>query len=62
MSKEKVDIGKIIQEETEIRLNEMQSPDYEWPKKAGKWNWIAIGCAIGVCLVLIILCMTGVIS
>ena len=62
MSNEKVDIGKLIEEETEKRLEIMQQPDYEWPKKAGRWNWIAIGCAIVVCLVLIVLCMTGVIS
>lgn len=62
MSKEKVDIGKLIEEETEKRLEIMQRDDYEWPKKAGKWNWFAIGGAIVVCLVLIVLCMTGVIS
>lgn len=59
---EKVDIGKLIDEETEIRLQEMQSPDYEWPKKAGKWNWWMMGAIIVVSLVATILCMTGVIQ
>ena len=62
MSKEKVDIGKLIDEETEKRLEIMQRPDYEWPQPAGKWNWYVIGISIAVCLALIILCMTGVIS
>ena len=62
MAKEKVDIGKLIDEETEKRLEIMESPDYEWPKKAGKWNWIVMAGAIIVSLVLIVLCMIGVIS
>ena len=39
----------------------MASPDYEFPKKADKWDWIGIAASCAVCLVLIILCMTGVI-
>ena len=62
MAKEKVDIGKLIDEETEERLKIMQSDDYEWPKKAGKWNWFVMGGAIIVSGILIVLCMTGVIS
>ena len=58
---EKIDIGKLIDEETEKRLELMQSPDYEFPKKAGAWNWFAICGSIAVSVVLIVLCMTGVI-
>ena len=61
MAKETVDIGKLIDEETKRRLEIMESSDYEWPKKAGRWNWIAIIAAIVVCIVLIVLCMTEVI-
>lgn len=61
-AKEKIDIGKLIDEETEKRLDMMQSPDYEFPTKAGAWNWFVIGGAILASLVLIVLCMTGVIS
>lgn len=62
MSDERVDIGKVIEEETEKRLLEMESPEYEFPKKATKADAIGIVAAILVCLVLIILCMTGVIE
>lgn len=61
MSKEKIDIGKLIDEETERRLQIMQEPDYEWPTKAGKGNVVAIISSILVCLVLILLCMMEVI-
>lgn len=59
---EKVDIGKLIDEETEERLAQMQDPNYEWPKKAGKWNWWAMGILVAVSIFLMILCMTGVIQ
>ena len=61
MSKEKVDIGKLIDEETKRRLAAMEDPDYEWPQKAGKGDVIAIVATAAVCLLLIILCATGVI-
>ena len=62
MSEEKTDIGRLIYEETEKRLEIMQSPDYEWPQKAGSWNLFVICGLTAVCLLLIVLCMTGVIS
>lgn len=62
MSKDSIEIGKLIEDETERRLEIMQSPDYEWPQKAGKWNYIAVIALIGICGLLILLCMIGVIS
>ena len=61
MAQEKVDIGQLIYDETEKRLNIMQQDDYIWPKKAGKWNWIVMIALMVVCITLIVLCMTGVI-
>lgn len=61
MSKEKVNIGKIIDEETERRLQIMQESDYEWPAKAGKGDIAVIISSIVVCIVLILLCIMGVI-
>ncbi|MBO4289448.1 MAG: hypothetical protein J5865_05020 [Lachnospiraceae bacterium] len=55
-------IEELIYEETDQRLKEMASPDYEFPKKADKWDWIGIAASCAVCLLLIILCMTGVIA
>ena len=62
MAKEKIDIGQIIYDETEKRLDEMSSSEYEWPKKAAKWNYVVIVASIVICLALIIMCMTGVIK
>lgn len=62
MKKENVDIGKLIDEETQRRLAAMQKKDYEWPTKAGKGDYIAIIAAFVACAVLIGLCMTGVIA
>lgn len=62
MSDNRMDVGQIIEEETARRLNEMESPTYEFPKKAGIGDAIGIVAAIVVCLILIILCMTGVIQ
>ena len=56
------DIGKIIDEETARRLAEMQSADYEFPPRAGAWNWWAIAACIAVSSFLIVLCMTGVVK
>lgn len=58
---DKVDIGKLIDEETEKRLALMQSPDYEFPPKAGIADWIGICAGIVISIILIVLCMTGVI-
>ena len=58
---DKVDIGKLIDEETEKRLALMQSPDYEFPQKAGIADWIGICAGIVISIILIVLCMTGVI-
>ena len=55
-------LEQIIYEETEKRLAEMSKKDYEFPEKADKKDYIGIACAVGVCLVLIIMCMTGVIA
>ena len=55
-------IEELIYEETEKRLEEMQAPDYVFPKKANLADWLGILAAVGVSLLLIILCMTGVIQ
>lgn len=54
-------IEEVIYEETEKRLAEMQSPDYEFPKKMNYRDLIAILASMGVCGLLLVLCMTGVI-
>lgn len=38
------------------------SPDYEFPKRMGKGDFVIIAVAVAVSLVLIALCMTGVIA
>ncbi len=55
-------IEELIYEETDQRLKVMAQPDYPWPKKADKKDAAAIVVGIAVSLVLIVLCMTGVIS
>jgi len=55
-------IEELIYEETEQRLKEMSSPSYQFPKKADKADYIGILGAVFTCLILIILCMTGVIA
>lgn len=55
-------IEELIYEETDERLKEMAVPDYPWPKKADRTDFIAIATGIGISLLLIILCMTGVIN
>ena len=54
-------IEELIYEETEERLKEMAAPDYQFPKQADIKDVIGICLSIGVCLLLIILCMVGVI-
>ena len=54
-------IEELIREETDERLKQMAAPDYPFPAKITGADWAAMGACIGVSLVLIILCMTGVI-
>ena len=57
-----VDIGKLIDEETDRRLRAMEQPDYEFPPRATRWDWIAIVTLIAVSAGLILACMMGVIK
>ena len=52
----------LINEETAKRLEIMEQPDYEFPKRMGKGDFVIIAVAVAVSLVLIALCMTGVIA
>lgn len=52
----------LIYEETAKRLEIMEQPDYESPKRMGKGDFVIIAVAVAVSLVLIALCMTGVIA
>ncbi len=54
-------IEELIYEETNLRLKEMASPDYVFPEKADSKDVIGIVASIAVCLMLIVLCLTGVI-
>ena len=45
-----------------VRLKEMGAPDYKFPKQFNKTDVIGIVALIFICLILIVLCMTGVIS
>ncbi|MBR3534185.1 MAG: hypothetical protein IKN80_09940 [Clostridiales bacterium] len=54
-------IEELIYEETDLRLKQMASPDYVFPEKADTKDLIGIIASVAVCLVLIILCLTGVI-
>ena len=62
MSKDKEDIGLLIKEETERRLEEMGSENYEFPAKIGRGDIIAIVLMIVISMILIVLCMVGVID
>lgn len=55
-------IKELIYEETDRRLKEMSSPSYIFPEKASRADFIGIFVAACTCLVLIILCITGVIA
>ena len=46
----------------EKRLAEMQSPDYEFPPSMDRRDTIAILTSMGICALLMVLCMTGVIA
>ena len=56
---EKQSIQEMIYEETEKRLKIMEDPGYEFPGRIGKGDVVGIILSIAVCLVLIVLCMTG---
>ena len=55
-------IEQLITEETAVRLEEMQSPSYRFPRRITRADITAIVAAIAVSLVLIVLCMTEVIA
>lgn len=55
-------IEELIYEETDQRLKEMASPNYQFPEKADKSDMVGIVAGIVISTVLIILCMTGVIA
>lgn len=55
-------IEEVIYEETEKRLAEMQSPSYEFPAELDRHDFIAILSSMGVCALLMALCMVGVIA
>lgn len=61
-SHENQSIEELIYNETKNRLEIMEKPDYEFPKRIGKADAIAITAGIVLCLLLIALCMTGVIQ
>lgn len=54
-------IEELIYKETESRLKEMSSKNYQFPKQADKSDAIKIVSAIVVCIILIVLCMMEVI-
>lgn len=56
---EKKSIDELISEETSKRLDEMQSTDYQFPKRMGKIDYIIIALLCAVSLALIIACMAG---
>ncbi len=41
----KTDIEKMIEEETKNRLSIMERPDYIFPPKIGRGDWIAMALA-----------------
>ena len=61
MEKTEKSIEELIYEETDRRLKEMAAPDYPFPEKADRTDAFAILGLCSVCLLLIVLCMTGVI-
>lgn len=55
-------IEELIYKETDQRLKEMKEPGYKFPPKADSKDTLGILCSIGICTLLIILCMVGVIN
>ena len=56
------EIERIIEMETKARLEEMERPDYKFPKSIDWRDWAVIVASIAVSAVLIGLCMVGVIA
>ena len=54
-------IEELIADECRSRLGEMSSPQYEFPRKADRYDFISIICSVLACLLLILLCLLGVI-
>lgn len=52
-------LEQLIYEETEKRLEEMQSDSYEFPKQMTKTDYTVIAVSVIVCIGLIIACMLG---
>ncbi len=55
-------IEKVIRDETDRRLKEMGAPEYQFPEKADFKDIIWIAVLAGVCCLLIVLCLMGVIQ
>ena len=55
-------IEELIYEETDQRLKQMGAPDYVFPEKINRADIIGIVASVGISLLLIVLCMTGVIN
>lgn len=53
------EIEQLVEEETKYRLEEMESPEYEFPKSFLRKDFILVTFAVIVNLLLIILAMTG---
>lgn len=55
-------IEKVIYDETDKRLKEMSTPEYQFPEKADFKDVIWIAVLAGACCLLIVLCLMGVIQ
>lgn len=55
-------IEQLIYQETEERLNEMQSDSYEFPKQITRVDVVCMIVGAAVSVVMIVLCMLGVIK
>lgn len=53
------EIEQLVAEETKHRLEEMESLEYEFPKPFLRKDFILVGLAVIINLLLIILAMTG---
>ena len=53
------EIEQLVTEETKHRLEEMESPEYEFPKQFLRKDFILVALAVIINLLLIILAMTG---
>ena len=59
MMKSVSEIEQLVAEETKHRLEEMESPKYEFPKPFLRKDFILVALAVIINLLLIILAMTG---